>query len=373
MKDTHGGNIWQAARQAGVDPAAIIDFSANINPFGPPSGVIEAIKNSINVIPPYPDPDCVEIKAALAAHHGVDPDEVLAGNGSTQFIYLIPQVFNPPVSKTALIIEPAFSEYKTSLKLYGCGVESLVLREGEGFELDVTRLERELRKGHRLLYIANPANPTGALIKKSRMFEVAGLCEKLGVTLALDEAFMDFCEEESFKGSVKIFRNMLIVRSMTKFFAMAGLRLGYVIANRDVIKRLSGHLPPWSVNSLAAVAGCHALKDRAFMEDTRKRIREERAAFGAMLDSTGAVKTYPSAANFLMARVTAQGFTGPLIKAELLKKGILVRDLSAAAGLGPQYLRFAVRNKEENSVLVDALALTASNGSRSRFTASNLA
>lgn len=374
MKDTHGGNIWRAAGQAGIDPAGIIDFSASINPFGPPPGVIEAIKNSISVIPPYPDPDCAELKLALAEYHGVSPDEVLAGNGSTEFIYLIPRVFTPHISKTALIIEPAFSEYKNSLKLHGCAVDGLVLREDEGFELDVTRLEHVLRKGgyapigYRLLYIANPANPTGALIKKSRMFEVAGLCETMGVTLVIDEAFMDFCEEESFKAAVKTFRNILILRSMTKFFAIAGLRLGYVIANHNVIKRISEHLPPWSVNSLASVAGCHALKDRAFMEDSRLRVGEERAAFSAKMTSTGMVKTYPSAANFLMAKITAPGMTAPLIKAELLKKGILVRDLSAFAGLGPGYLRLAVRTNEENSILADAFSSlsSSSNGISAR-------
>ncbi len=368
MKDTHGGNIWQAAAEAGLDPAGIIDFSASINPYGPPTGVIEAIKDSLSVIPPYPDPDCVGVKLVLAEHHGISSDEVLAGNGSTEFIYLIPQVFKP---KSALIIEPAFSEYKISLKLHGCGVETLVLREDEDFELDMPRLEREMRKGFRLLYIANPANPTGALIKKSRMFEVANLCETLGVTLVIDEAFMDFCEggyppvEESFKTHVKTFRNMLVLRSMTKFFAIAGLRLGYVIANKNIIKRISEFLPPWSVNSIASVAGCRALKDRAFMDDSRRRVKEEREAFSAALASTGAVMTYPSAANFLMAKITAQGLTAPVVKAELLKKGILVRDLSAVAGLGPRYLRFAVRKRDENALLADAIANIAASAASS--------
>ena len=198
MKDTHGGNIWEAAQKAGLSPEGIVDFSASINPAGLCQGAREAVRKALKLAASYPDPYAIELKKALSSYYGISAEEVLPGNGSTELIYLIPQILKP---KKALIIEPAFSEYRKSLECCGCKVDSLVLRERDGFLLGLNPLRGLSRVKKAILkiqpdivYVCNPSNPTGVLTEKRAIVDLAGFCEKAGAALVVDEAFMDFCE-----------------------------------------------------------------------------------------------------------------------------------------------------------------------------------
>ncbi|MBI5887904.1 MAG: threonine-phosphate decarboxylase [Deltaproteobacteria bacterium] len=364
MKDTHGGNIWEAAQKAGLSPEGIIDFSASINPAGLCPGARTAVRKALRLIASYPEPAAAALKKALSAYHGICAEEILPGNGSTELIRLIPQVLKP---KKALIAEPAFSEYRRSLEYNGCKVDSLVLRGRDGFSLDVDRFKKAVQKGRPdIAYLCNPSNPTGVLMEKEAIVDLAGFCEKAGTVLVVDEAFMDFCEGlgplrglSPFKGqSVKKeaarFKNLLVLRSMTKFFGMAGLRSGCLIAHRGVIKRFSGNIPPWSVNTLAQAASVASLGDGAYIRNTLRWLEREKGFLTGKLGAMKGLLVFPSAANFLMLRINAGGPGAPELKARLFKKGILIRDLAGFKGLGPAYCRIAVKERRENALLVNA-------------------
>lgn len=352
MKDIHGGNIWEASKEASVRPGELLDFSASINPLGLPAGAATAIKDAVRLVPPYPEPYAETFRESLSGFHSIPPDEILPANGSTQLIHMIPNVLRPA---SALIVEPAFSEYRSSLAPSGCGAEGFMLKEADGFALDLKKLARRLAKGADVLYIANPANPTGALIKKDALIEVAGMCASAGATLVVDEAFADFTEDESIKQEAGRLKNVIVLRSMTKFFAMAGLRLGFMVSNRRLVKRFSNLMPPWSVNTLASVAAVAALKDAAYQKAAARWIRTERPFLFNGLGEIPGLAPFPSAANFFMVRITRPSVTAASLKAALLKEGILVRDLSTFRCLGPQYFRVAVRKRKENAALIEAL------------------
>jgi threonine-phosphate decarboxylase len=355
MTEAHGGDIWAAARSAGIAPGDLVDFSASINPLGMSRKAVRAVQDSLgHIVSAYPDPASVELTGALSKYHALPPGNILPGNGSTEFISLIPRVLNP---KNALIVEPAFSEYRKALRLSGVRVTSYTLKEVDGFMPDIKRLKAELESGgHDLLYIANPANPTGAAIERDKLAELAGACAFSSTMLVVDEAFCDFAEELSVKEEVLRHDNLIVLRSMTKFFAMAGLRLGLIFAHQKTIARFREHKPPWSVNTPAGAAAVASLKDAAYMQRTFRLVERERRFLTKKISKIKGVKLFPTAANFFMLKITDPNLPARVLKERLLKEGILIRDLSDFHGLGPAYLRIAVRTRRENKLLLDALS-----------------
>lgn len=364
MKEAHGGDIWAASQKTGLKPGDLVDFSASINPAGMSRKAIRAIKDALGpTVSAYPDPSMTELKKAVSTCHGLPSKNILPANGSTELIYLLPRVLKP---SKALIVEPAFSEYRKALRLAGSKVSSHVLKEEYGFSPDIERLKARLAKGGMggfdLLYIANPANPTGAPVDRDGLVELADVCSRLGTTMVVDEAFTDFAEELSVKKEVLKYKNLIVLRSMTKFFAMAGLRLGYLFAHEKTLERFKYQLPPWSVNTLASVAGAASIQDRPYMKRSLKAIETEKRFLEERLSALNGIKLYPSSANFFMLKITAPGETSPRLKERLLEKGILIRDLSDFNGLGTEYFRIAVRTRRENILLLNALDLMLEKG-----------
>lgn len=352
MKDLHGGNVWDASIKSGMAPEDILDFSASINPLGVPPKARDAIRRSLKLASAYPDPVGSEIRKALAAYHGIPPENCLVGNGSTEFIYLFPRVVKP---QKALIVEPAFSEYRNALSLCGVETAGFPCLEKDGFMPDLGALKTAVKKNRfDVVFIANPSNPAGVLLKREGLMGLAASLSATGTVLALDEAFIDFIEGESLKREVTRLKNCVIFRSMTKFFSMAGLRLGYMIADKAVIDRFSRCVPPWSVNTLASVAAIAALKDRSYIERTHRWLEREKAFMGRAVQSLDGFKIFPGRANYLIVRLPAD-MSASCITAALFKKGILVRDLTNWPGLGKSYIRVAIRTRPENKALLEAM------------------
>lgn len=352
MKDTHGGDIWKASRLTGLPPRKIIDFSANINPLGLSPLAARAMGEALELVGAYPDPEAGVLIQALSDHHGVSRDRILPANGSTELIYLIPGVVRP---KSALIVAPAFSEYRMSLESSGCKVDTFLTKEEDSFTLETERLALKLKKGYDILYLANPSNPAGALVDKALLIELAGRCRRHGTLMVVDEAFSDFTERQSIKKEAAEFEGVIVLRSMTKFFSLAGLRLGCMVAEKGLIKRFKDHLQPWAVNTLAIAAGAASLKDTAYMESTFRWFREEKKYMRSELGKLPALKPFPSSANFFLVKLLTDALTGPSLKEVLLEKGVLIRDLSRVRGLDERFFRIALLKRGENEALLDAL------------------
>jgi len=335
-----------------------MDFSSSINPEGLAPTAREAaiaVLKSQRLSAAYPDPCSGELISAIRGYlgGGVGEDNILAGNGSTELIYLIPGVLKPA---RALIVEPAFSEYSASLSAPGVEVIPFFLSEKDDFALDAERLKETIKGTNPdCLYMANPANPIGRLTGKEMLLDIAGFCRGLGVRLIVDEAFIDFNEACSLKQEASREDNIIVLRSMTKFFAMAALRLGYMVANKGLIDMFRARIPTWSVNTVAGFAGTASLGDKAYIDRARRWLAGEGPAMREGLASINGLKIYPSTANFTTARLTSGVMTAARLRDLLIKKGFLIRDLSNMRGLGDGFFRVAVKAADDNRALITAL------------------
>ena len=350
----HGGTIFAVARELGLQPEGLLDFSASINPLGPPAGVWPAIESAFRRVGHYPDSACTELCASLAVRHGVAPEQVALGNGSTELIHLIPRLERFK-GKRALLVAPTFSEYGHGLELAGWTSDYLHLSPGDGFSLHPEQVRRALAGGYDLLYLCNPGNPTGRLYPRDEIAELLRICGSAGTFCILDEAFMDFCEEASAVPLLGEGDGFLILRSMTKFYGFPGLRLGYALGGRATIAGLERLRPPWSVGTLAQAAGLAALADRDHEMRTRAVVAAERRRLQEGLARIPGLTVYPGAANYLLVAITT-GPTAAQLRQRLLGERILVRDCGNFAGLDGRYFRVAVRSRGENERLLQVIA-----------------
>lgn len=347
----HGGNIFTTARRLGVSPDLLIDFSASINPFGMSPMVRKALICSLDSLVHYPDSSHNELKQALARYHKLIPDNFAIANGSTELIYNLPGMLP---GKKALIIAPAFSEYVRSLNQHHWETKHFVLTPENNFLIDLEKLEKALAEGIDVLYLCNPGNPNGALHNQRVIEQVYSLCLAAGSFLVLDEAFVDFCEEASAKHLAVHSDNSIVLRSMTKFFGIPGLRLGYAIGNTNLTNHLETMGGPWSVNTLALAAGTAALQDREHNNRTLDFIREERRSLFQKLEQFPQFRVYPSNVNYLLVEIK-KGISARELRDRLLPQRILIRDCSSFIGLSERFFRIAVRSSEDNQRLLECL------------------
>lgn len=353
MRNEHGGNVSEVSRIYGINEDKIIDFSANINPLGYPAGAKAAVMTGFDAILNYPDTDAFDLITKLAAYHDIDRKHIIAGNGSTEFIYWIPVIFRP---KRALVVTPAFSEYEKGLKLVGAQVVYFQADEGQDFVVEVDALCKRLAEGFDILYFCNPANPTGVLTSKEELIRLIAHAERLGTIVIIDEAFIDFVEEASVKVSVTQFTNVIILRSLTKFFGIPGLRVGYAIAGAAIIERLKRNKVPWMINTLAQICACEALSNSTFIHETRRYVETEKDFLHRTINSIPGLKAFPSVANYLLVRIDSQmGLSSRDLRERLLHEDILIRDCSNFQRMGNYYIRVAVKKHVDNQLLIDKL------------------
>ncbi|KYH31102.1 threonine-phosphate decarboxylase CobD [Neomoorella mulderi] len=353
-RPVHGGDWQGAVEKYGWQPEDILDFSANINPLGPPAGVLETLQQNLQAIQRYPDPYCRQLKKALADYLQVDAAAIIAANGATELIYLICQALKP---RRVLIPEPTFSEYRRAALVAGAEVLMLELDPASSFALDIARWRQNLAQVD-LAFLCNPNNPTGQLLERAVLKEIVDLCQRYGVFLLVDESFLDFLPnwpELSLGSRAAAREGLLSLRSLTKIFALPGLRLGCGVGHPELVARLEARRDPWSVNILAQIAGAVALADREYLEATRELIRREKEYLYHGLAGLAGFRPYHPEVNFILTDITASGLTVPQLAAHLARERILIRDCSSFPGLGPAYFRVAVRERWANQKLLAAL------------------
>jgi len=344
----HGGDVYHLARTLGLNLQELLDFSANINPLGFPPGIPKAIQEALPEIVHYPDKRCLGLREELAAYHHLLSEQILVGNGSTELIFLVARALKP---RQALIVAPAFSEYEHGLNAAGVPVKFQITTAAQNFTLDQP-LDPQAAD---LVFLAHPASPSGALLAPELLLETAARLEAAGSHLLLDEAFIDFVEEASFKTRLAQFPRVLILRSFTKFFAIPGMRLGYLLGAPDLLHRLAAVQEPWSVSTLAQAMGRACLRDADYMERSRMLVRREREQLLQGIKSLKGLQTFPSAVNYLLVKLNRPDFTAASLQKALLAKRIVIRDASNFRGLDKGFFRVAVRGREENQQLLEAL------------------
>lgn len=348
----HGGNIYEVASALGLAMEEILDFSANINPLGIPESLKAAIVDNIHIIERYPDPEYGGLVKAIADYHGVDQQWIAVGNGATELIFALAASLN---SKNSLILAPTFSEYERALLKAKSEVHYYYLKEENDFQVD-EGFKKMLNSEIDLLILCNPNNPTGQFLKRQQMMEILRQCREHGIRLVVDEAFIDFVaggEMETMITAMHEYKHLYVVRALTKFFAIPGLRLGYAVAsNENILRRMHDNREPWTINSLAALAGEIILKDEDYIQATKNWIEQERNNLFKALNDIEGIKVYKPEANYIFF---SSSKNDRCLKEALLEKKILIRSCSNYKNLTDRFYRVAIKDSASNEKLVQAL------------------
>jgi len=343
----HGGNVHGLARDMGIDVATLLDFSANINPLGPPEWLRPLISSEVASLVHYPDPYAGKLVQAIAERYQVPAESVVVANGTTELLYQLPRLLD---CAQALIPSPSYIDYTKVMALAGMTVRPFLLLAERGFTLQPQELA-PLLTGGELVVIGSPNNPTGALVDPEQIIQLA---KGHPATLFLiDEAFLDFVEGG--RSVALATGNIMTLHSLTKFYAIPGLRLGFGIFPPRIARLLREHLPPWTVNTLAQAVGVRALADQDYAEQSRIFCRELRTDLVQELQRFPALQLFDSTANYLLLRLR-DGSDATILAARLLERKIMIRTCSNYTGLDASYFRIAVRTEKENRVLLDALS-----------------
>lgn len=359
----HGGNLAWAAARYGLPPERFLDFSASLNPAGPPPAVLHRLRRALaGGVARYPDPDCRAAREALADRLGVPPEAVLLTNGGAEAIHLAARWwFSGPGKGGRMIVPaPSFSEYARAAAAAGAKVVYRVLDPAGGFRLEAAALAADLHPGD-LVMVGNPNNPTGTLAPAGELNALHRLASTAGAALAVDEAFVPFTEggaNLSLASRAAREPGLLVVGSLTKYYCLPGLRAGYAVAPPGTVAALAALQPSWSVNGLAqeAILAAQAAEEADDPARLTTRLARARADLARHLAALPGLRVFPSDANFLLVDCRDTGRTAAEIADALGHQGILIRDCADFPGLGPYYFRVAVRTRRDHDALLAALA-----------------
>ncbi|PKB84162.1 MAG: hypothetical protein BZY88_00720 [SAR202 cluster bacterium Io17-Chloro-G9] len=351
QRPAHGGVRPSDLRALGLTPGQVLDFSASVSPIGPPAGVWEAMK-SVD-LGAYPDPQCLELKEALSRTLDLNVENILAGNGSTELIHLLARTnlspARPETTNSALLLTPTYGEYQGSCDLLGAAVSTLPADPGKDFLWDLAEAARRITAQRpSLVFLCNPNNPTGVFLQSEEVRGLAEVTAGAGALLVIDEAYLSFVDQPWDSLPLLEASNVVLLRSMTKDYALTSLRLGYSLASEEVTRRMAALQPDWSVNGLAQAAGLAALADSAYLTRAREAVAQAKSFLTEELTSLG-FTVHPSAANFLLVQVGDASSWHD----RLMRRGLFVRDCSSF-GL-PEYVRLGIRSLPDCRRLVEAI------------------
>ena len=345
----HGGNIYEMARLLNRRPADIVDMSSNINPLGPPPGLLEFLKDNMAKIIRLPEIDNSETIRYFADYLGIDPECLLAANGTTQFIYSLPQVLG---CKKAAIIGPTYSDYQESLNRNQVSLKVLLSAEANEFQPDLERISNCLDRFD-TVYLCNPNNPTGVMVEHDRLHQ---LCRSHpGVNFIIDESYLPFVinGEKSSMIESKL-ANVIVLISISKIFGIPGLRIGFMIAGRHQINRFKRHLLPWSINSLAQEAVRFLAEYRnlidAFVQKTRMYCERQRHQFHSMFNSASDLKLYPGKTPFILIKLPPALSAGEA-RQRMTEDLLLIRNCDNFQGLSDRFIRISLKTPETNKLV----------------------
>ena len=327
----------------------IIDFSSNVNPLGCHPGVKKYLKRQLNQIDVYPDSESTRLRSNLKWFTGLNTSQILVGNGATEIIYNFCSAFVNKKTKV-LIPCPTFSEYENAVKFFG---GKIIRFKSLNLANDLSKFLTKIpTKG--IIFFCNPNNPTGELLSKKSMEAIVKKAEKNSTLVFLDETFIELVldSNSSLVKFIKSHENLFILRSFTKSFGLAGLRIGYGLGNKKIIEILQRIKIPWNVNYIAQSAASAALCYSDFLEKSQKNIKKENSFLMNSLSNFQWLSCFHSSTNFILIKTK---INSKLLQKKLLKKNILIRDCSSFCGLNENYVRIAVKNRDQNKLLVKAL------------------
>ncbi|WP_167954990.1 pyridoxal phosphate-dependent aminotransferase [Anaerosporobacter faecicola] len=351
----HGSDLEAIEQVYGIKKEDITSFSANVNPLGVSYQLRQCLASHIDAITTYPDREYTSLRNCIASYVGSDASNIIVGNGSTELISLMIQIIAP---KKALILGPTYSEYEREVTLGGGSSLYFPLQEEDDFRLDRTALCERLSADIDLLILCNPNNPTSGCILRKDMRKILDHCKRNDIFVMVDETYIEFAPNMEEINSVPLtndYNNIVILRGISKFFAAPGLRLGYAICgNGDLIKEINSKKNPWTINTLASIAGEIMFKDTEYINETKELIHTERERICSILDTFSMIKYYPSNANFILCKLL-NNVTSQDVFDTAIRKGLMIRDCSTFPFLDDHFIRFCFMSPEKNDALLAVL------------------
>ncbi len=358
LSPEHGGNVDQMISSYGFKASEILDFSVNINPFGPPPILEDVMKDSNYWSSLYPEPDPTQVSGILAQWHEIPKNSVTAANGATELIYWAPRlVLNPQ----ALILSPTFTEYERSVISSGGLTEHWIVKKEDGFRHDFHQITRNSIEKSNLLFICNPNNPTGALYTKWTLEDAIKSWHEINPNLlcVIDESFLSFISGEENYSLISFAiedKRVIILRSLTKILSVPGLRLGYAVGHPETISKLNSILPFWRVNIFAQKLAKRIFDCSEFIQKSKETVQSCRRNFLGELRTVPAIHVYESSSNFVLIKIKNKKITALGLRDDLAKNKIMVRCCDDFTGLAPnRFIRLAVKKEADNQFLVRTL------------------
>jgi threonine-phosphate decarboxylase len=352
----HGSDLEKIEEIYGIRKEEIVSFSANVNPLGVSPLLRSTLSEKIDAITTYPDREYTSLRKCIAAYCNTDYTNIIVGNGSTELISLFIQIEHP---KKAMIIGPTYSEYEREISLGGGTTLYYPLLEKDDFVLNTEDFIAHLNESIELLVICNPNNPTSSSITNKQMRCILDACKQLDIYVMVDETYVEFADNMHEISSIPLtndYNNIVILRGTSKFFAAPGLRLGYAITgNHDLIKAINTRKNPWTINSLAVVAGETMFSDNAYIDATKNLISSERTRICKLLSASSDYKFYPPSGNFILLRILRDDVTSQELFDRAIRQKMMIRDCSTFPFLNDKFIRFCIMNPDDNDRLLRCL------------------
>ena len=352
----HGSDLEKIEEIYHIKKEEIISFSANVNPLGISGQLKNSLAHHLDAITVYPDREYRELRQCIASYAGSQMENIIVGNGSTELISLFIQTHHP---RKAMILGPTYSEYEREITLGGGSTIYYPLREKQNFRMDVGDFCSHLNDSLDLVVLCNPNNPTSTAISAAEMRRILDACLQHGIFVMVDETYVEFTDDVEQISSVSLtnyYTNLIILRGTSKFFAAPGLRLGYAVTgNQDLIRTINTRQNPWSISSLAEIAGRLMFQDQEYMDATRELILSERNRMYDTLRGWDTVKLYPPAANFILAKILKPGMDADQLFDHCIRRKLMIRNCSTFPFLDNLFFRFCIMKPEQNDLLLEVL------------------
>jgi threonine-phosphate decarboxylase len=353
MLKGHGGNIYDLAQELGCHPSEIVDMSSNMNPLGPAPDLVAFLQENMTTIAKLPEVDANRTVNAFAGRYRIDPERVIAGNGTTQFIYSIPRILE---TKKALIFGPTYADYADACAMHHIPYDYSTSDESVSFDHDISAAAQQIR-GYDTVFICNPNNPTGNIIPAA---DLEQLCRSHADTnFVIDESYLMFVDGSDRQSMMRsTLSNIMVLNSLSKFFTIPGLRIGFLISSPVNIKKFKAYLLPWSVNSLAQMAVQYLMEQTAqveeFIKNTITFIAREKDILYETFKISSDIKIFPSTTSFILARLYGN-LTADVLGNHLAQDRILIRNCSNFYGLSDRFVRFSLKTTEVNRMFAKKL------------------
>ena len=351
----HGSDLEQIERLYNIKKSEIVSFSANVNPLGISYQLRQTLAEQLDAITHYPDRDYKALRDCIATYVNTKTENVIVGNGSTELISLFIRAKQP---KKALILGPTYSEYEREVSLGGGVTKYYQLNSEDDFALDIKDFCKALKDEVDLLVLCNPNNPTSIALSTKALRIILDTCKQHNIFVMIDETYVEFTENVADITAIPLtndYHNLIILRGTSKFFASPGLRLGYAITgNADLANAIDALKNPWSINSLAEIAGRLMLTDHEYIDKTRQLISSERTRLVNELSTWDNIRVYPPQANFVLMQILKKDVTAEAVFEHCIRKGLMIRNCSSFPFLDNSYVRFCIMNPEQNDRLLEA-------------------